>query len=489
MTDMHIIVKRTALGLLLAAGGAGLGGCNDLLEEDPRGLLSPDQFFNQAAEAEQAVLGIYTELFDRTSFGRDFGLFGDWGADLFHPATRTPSAFRWFLTYSMDGNSVQEIVDNWRAYYRTVGDANLAISRISAMDNIRPERQAALVGEAKFMRALYYYYLTLLWGDVPMWLDELNVEEVRNLPRTPVNEVRAQIVKDLQEAEKALPSSYEASGLGRATKWAAKALLAKTYLQMHDWQNARDKAREIIDTSPHSLLKSHCAVFDHENEFNDEILFTVDFAQNMRQTARSNRFTPRRQDERKASRLPGVQLGGFGWYTLYPEYAQSFSEDDLRRPCSVATHIKDVKLNWIYMPKFWDITSARPNRGYNFIVLRLADVYLMLAEAENELNGPAQAYAPINAIRKRAGLEPLSGLTQEQFRQALMKERALELGGEGHRRWDLIRWGKLVEAVRSVEGFKHNKLAPQNVEPRHALFPIPQEEIQKNPKLTQNPGF
>jgi hypothetical protein len=487
---MQTTMKRKLRFLLLPLiGTAAIAGCDELLEEDPRGLLGPDQFFNQPAEAEQAVLGIYSHLFDQESFGRDFGLLGDWATDLFHSATRIAEGWQWYLTYTLDANSVQDIVDNWRSYYRAVGDANLAISRISAMENIKPAEKARLVGEAKFMRALYYYYLTNLWGDVPMWLDELELDKVRDMPRTPVAEVRAQIIRDLQDAEKALPSTYEASGQGRATRWAAKALMVKTYMQMHDWKNARDKAREIVDSSPHSLLNSHCAVFDHDNEFNDEIIFTVNFVENLRQTSRSNRFTPRRQDERKASRQPGVRLGGFGWYTLYPQFAQQFTKQDARRACSVATEIKGVKLNWIYMPKFWDISSPRPNRGYNFIVFRLADVHLLLAEAENELNGPAQAYAPINRIRARAGLEPLSGLTKEQFRTALMKERALELGGEGHRRWDLVRWGKLVEAVRSIKNFPLNPFAAQNVQPHHVRFPIPQEEIQKNPNLKQNPGY
>lgn len=484
---MHKSIRHKLLRLLLlCTGAAGLAGCDGLLEEDPRGVLAPDQFFNQAAEADQAVLGIYQNLFSNANFGRDFGVLGDWGTDLFHPASRIVSAFRWLLTYNLDGNTVQDLVDNWREYYRAVGDANLAISRISAMENISAERKAQLVGEAKFLRALYYYYLTNMWGDVPMWLEELSVEEVRDLPRTPVGEVRAQILKDLQEAGQVLPSSYEADELGRATQWAAKTLMAKTYLQMHDWQNARDVAREIIDNSPHRLLETHCAVFDHQNEFNDEIIFTVNYVENLLQTTRSNRFTPRRQDERN---VKSAELGGFGFYSLYPGYAELFSEDDLRRPCSVATEIDGTSLNWIYMPKWWDISNPRPNRGYNFIVFRLADVYLMLAEAENELNGPAAAYAYINPIRERAGLPPLAGLTQEQFREALQTERALELGGEGHRRWDLIRWGELVEAVQSVDDFPLNPHAAANIQPHHVLFPIPAEEIAKNPNLTQNPGY
>lgn len=487
---MFTSIKRKLRFLALPLlGAAGLSSCDGLLEEDPRGLLGPDQFFNLTAEAEQAVLGIYTHLYDNESFGRDFGLIGGWSTDLFHSATRIAEGWQWFLTYTMDASSVSDLVDNWRSYYRAIGDANLAISRIEAMENIRPQDRARLVGEAKFMRALYYSYLTNMWGDVPMWLGELELAAVRDLPRTPAAQVRAQIVKDLQDAEKGLPSSYEVSGQGRVTRWAAKTLLVKTYLQMNDWKNARDKAREIVDSSPHSLLGSHCAVFDHDDEFNSEIIFTVNFVENLRQTTRANRFTPRRQDERNAAKKPGVNLGGFGFYTLYPQFAARFAADDARRECSVATEIKGAKLNWIYMPKFWDISSARPNRGRNFIVYRLADVYLMLAEAENELNGPAQAYAPLNRIRTRAGLAPLSELSKEQFRAAVLEERALELAGEGHRRWDLIRHGKLVEAVRSIEGFKLNPHAAQNIQPHHVLFPIPAEEIQKNPNLSQNPGY
>jgi hypothetical protein len=144
------------------------------------------------------------------------------------------------------------------------------------------------------------------------------------------------------------------------------------------------------------------------------------------------------------------------------------------------------------MPKLWNlnqITSPRGNHGENRIVFRLADVYLMAAEAENELNGPAEAYQYINAVRERAYEpdRPLQGLSQQQFREALYEEKKWELGGEGQRRLDLIRWGILLEVVQNTEYRVYNPA--QNIQPRHTLLPIPPAQLRLNPNLNQNDGY
>ena len=140
------------------------------------------------------------------------------------------------------------------------------------------------------------------------------------------------------------------------------------------------------------------------------------------------------------------------------------------------------------MPKMWDIhqiNSPRENHGNNTIVWRLADIYLMAAEAENELNGPGNAYQYINKVRERAYEpdKPLEGLDQESFRQALRDERKWELMGEDHRRLDLIRWGILIETVQNTQYNNAFKNAPNNIQPHHVLFPIPIQEFDLNPEL------
>lgn len=482
-------MKCRTLFLLACLGVAGLAtGCDNLLDPEPRSLITPETSFTNAREAEQAVLGLYDGLFTgRFYSGRFLTHFGDLGTDCCRTAGRIIG--RPLHIYTMNPANVGFMAGDWRRYYGDVGSANLAISRISEMDNIEPELQAQLVGEAKFFRAFFYWHMTNLWGDVPMWLEELGKvgpQKVATLPRTPVEEVRRQILDDLRAAEEALPSSYNSSGQGRATRWAAKTLMTKVYLDLEEWGNARDKAQEIISSSPHRLLDDYGAVFDRNNEFNDEVIFSVDFIDNVRSGDMELRFSPRQQDEPD---IPNVSFRGYGHVTLFPSFANSYADNDLRKPHNVATEIEGVPLNWIYVPKWWNVEGPR-YAGTNFIVFRLADVYLMLAEAENSANGPtAVAYGAINEVRERAGLGPLSGLSQEAFDEAMQQERAWELVGEGHRRRDLARWGgdEFVEAVKTTAEFIPQAAA--NVQPHHRLFPIPQDVLARNPNLVQNPGY
>jgi len=139
-----------------------------------------------------------------------------------------------------------------------------------------------------------------------------------------------------------------------------------------------------------------------------------------------------------------------------------------------------------YYRKNWNLNndSPRQNHHENYIVFRLADIYLMAAEAENELNGPGAAYFYVNTVRERAFEpdKPWSGLSQDQFRTAMYDERKFELATEGHRKMDLIRWGMLIDVVRTVEHRAFNNPA-SNIQDKHVLLPIPQQEIILNPNL------
>jgi hypothetical protein len=272
--------------------------------------------------------------------------------------------------------------------------------------------------------------------------------------------------------------------------------MVKLYLIQQQWQPARDKALEIINDSPHQLLDDYAAIFDPNNEFNAESILEINFVKDINQNDWVDHFTPRIRDEPKdptkrgelsaalAARNEGFT--GYGLAIPIPDYVNDFPMDDLRRASNVVTEYLGFELNFPYMPKMWNvdqINSPRGNHGDNKIIFRLADVYLMAAEAENELNGPDNAYQYINRVRERAYEpdQPLSGLTQETFRQAIYDERRWELGGEGHRRLDLIRWGILLDVVRSTEYRIWNPA--DNIQPRHVLLPIPPEEFNLNPAL------
>lgn len=473
--------------LLLAA--LSLAGCDSLLEENPRGRLTASNFFNSTKEADQAVLGLYRGIRGYRFYFRDqHALFGDWGTDLTYLTGGRPKNGRyfWLFNYTMDANNTQELRIDWRRYYEVVADANMTIDRVSAMEDgtIAPEQRAELVGEARFVRALVYYHLANAWGDVPLWLNELELSEVSALPRAPLAEVRAQILDDLSAAEEVLPAARPAAR-DRATKWAAMTLRTKVLLQEERWDEAAATAREIIDGSPYRLLDDYCQVVDMDQPFNDEVIFAIDWVSEQLPSRMSRYFLPRQQDEPS---IEGVNLHGYGMHAVYPTFAESYAEEDKRRPCTLASEVNGVELNHTFLLKYGALDAPFDN-GPRFTVFRLADVYLLLAEAELGESAPtAAAYEAINAVRARAGLPPLEdGLSEDAFREALLQERAWELVGEGKRRQDLVRNEMLVETVRAHATDLHDGAA--NIEPHHRRFPLPQGLLDVNPNLEQTEGY
>lgn len=506
MIMKKLIYKLFAIVLVILASV----GCDNFLEEEPKALLSPDDFFNSEAEADLAVFGLYSSFmlkFDNPYNCRGLETYYMNGADEVGPSRQVP--FKGVIgDYVItEANAPLAL---WRALFRIVQDANLILDNVEGNEAIRPDARDRAIGEVLFGRALAYYHLTNLWGDVPYYRESLPLSEVGVLGRTDVNQIRNDMINDLQQAQDLLPDSYSGNDSGRATRWAAATLNVKINLWLQNWQAARDKAVEIINNSPHSLLDSYADVFDatlidhrtlgglHDNE---EIIFQFDFKKDEGNLSQCNGddYSPRLRDEPAdptrqsefAAAMAEFDEGftGFGLAVPLPDFINKFPTDDLRRPYNIIENYLGFDLNFPYMPKKWELdqtNSPRNNHGGNYIVFRLADVYLMAAEAENELNGPTNAYQYINRVRERAYEpdKPLSGLTQPEFRQAVYDERKWELAGEGHRRMDLIRWGILLDVVQNTEYRVFDPAA--NIQPRHVLLPIPTQELELNPNLLES---
>jgi len=482
-----------------------LSACEDFLEEEPRHIVSPSNFFNSASEVQSAINGLYN-IYKSNALHSKIGLdrFYENGADVIGP-NREFGQVEAIQNYTLNEGSIGDISQGggapitWQDLYRIIQNANIILVNIEGNDNIPEESASQFKGEALFLRAYAYYHLTNLWGDVPYFTDDIPIEEIRALGRTDVNQIRTDILADLQTAQDLLPSSYNDSELGRVSKWTAATVMVKIYLIQQNWQAARDKAVEIIDNSPHQLLDNYADVFAPDNEYNEEVIWAIDFVKDINQDDWPDHFTPRIRDEPKnsderpalSSALSDRSEGftGYGLAIPLPDFVNEFPEDDLRRSSNIVESYLGYELNFPYMPKMWNldqINSPRGNHGDNKIIFRLADVYLMAAEAENELNGPGSAYQYINRVRERAYMpaQPLSGLSQEQFREAIYDERRWELGGEGHRRLDLIRWGILLDVVKETEYRIYNPAA--NIQPHHVLLPIPVEELRLNPALLES---
>ena len=501
--------------------------CNEILEEDPKSFVSPDGFFNTESEAEAALFGVYDFLNSRSPASRFIGEV-DWisigwlGTDV--GKTRDLSRTKY---QKGELEQVQaDYITWWRLYYRAIGAANMVISRVEASEKFPADFKKRIVGEAKFLRAFFYHHLHLIWGNVPVWTEELDLNEVEVLPNSPAYDVNTQIIQDLIDAANNLPSSV--SEAGRVSLWVAKGLLARVYLLSNQWQLAKDMAKDVIDNSPHSLLPSYYDVFEWTNKNNSELIHVVPHETDIEGSMIHSFSSPRPFDEwdfeipegvfairpdgvltrDKESRLPGSLFQGWGMLQTFKENYDSYADGDTRKEIwwheIKFTDGTSMELGGGagiglpdrsgYYPLKWIAWDETPNNGGRDIHhQRLAELYLIYAEAENELNGPtADAYDAINTIRQRAfgdSDHDLSGLGKDQFRLAIIDENRWELGGEGLRRWYLWHWGydTYMKANEFVKESNPDNFA--NLKPHHRYFKIPPEEIVKNPNLVQNPGY
>lgn len=493
--------------------------CDDFLEEDLRDAITPENFFNNDKEAELAVNGVYT-YYHNSNLYRQRGLdnYYTHGADVVGPSRNVNGAIHNYLIAEgvADGNGT------WSQLYEVINSSNEFLANIDGNEKLSEGTKNQTVGELLFLRALAYYHLTNLWGDVPYIREVLNPIEAGELGRFDKVQIRTDMKADLARAITLLPSSYSSSDLGRATKWAAHTLKAKFHLFDKEWQLTKVECDIVINDSYHVLLDNYADVFnqlDPTNSINDEHIFIIDFKADEINTTRTDDYNPRIRDEptnrndlafdetgAPVLKASGTQMKrweyfqsvmleqeedmqGYGWSVPLPEIADrdNWQDGDLRYDGTIVTKHLGFDLKFPYYRKNWNldqVNSLRGNHHENYIVFRLADVYLMAAEAENELNGPGNAYAYVNKVRERAfdPDQPWSGMSQSEFREAMYSERKFELAAEGHRKLDLIRWGILLETVKNTVHRNWNNPGA-NIQPYHVLLPIPQNQIILNENL------
>jgi len=496
--------------------------CDDILVEKPKRFIAPSEFFNTEAEAEAAIYGVY-DFLNEPRIGEFFWIFlGDFGTDVSKARNIAQYNYQYGLFDDLPANS-----DYWRAHYQAIGAANLVIARVSTSEELSDDFKKRIVAEAKFLRGFFYHHLNLMFGNVPLWLDELDLKKVEQLPNVTSAEVKTQIIKDLVDAANDLPSTV--SQAGRVTSWAAKGLLARVYLFDNQYLKARNTAKDVIDNSPYSLVQDVKVLFDWKNKNNSELIHVVPKVTEIERSKIHSMCSPRPFDDNKfftipdgeyairpdgfltrdkKTRNPGSLFQGWGIYQCMEEYYNSFAQGDTRRELwwhelkftdgtsyffkgggstALPGHSGYYNLKWIA----WD--EAPANGGRDTHLQRLAELYLIYAEAENELNGPtANAYTAINKVRRRAFGDTdhdLSGLSKEQFKQAIIDENKWELGGEGLRRWYLWHWGynTYIKVAKSVAS--SNPQLGNNLKAHHIYFKIPETEIAKNPNLIQNQGY
>jgi starch-binding outer membrane protein, SusD/RagB family len=485
-----------------------LMGCDDFLKEEVRDQITTSNFFNNDSEAILAVNGLYRILHRPSLYNiRGLDFYTQYGSDENGPSRDIGGDAATYNYLIAEGNADGK--DTWASLYEIVRNTSTFIPSIDGNLKLSEAVRNQVLGELLFMRALAYFHLTNLWGDVPYFKTPLSLKELSVIERTPKATIRTEIKADLARAFTLLPTSYSGSNLGRASKWAAAALKAKYHLFDKEWALTVTECANIINNSPHRLLANFADVFNQKdpfNQFNLEQIFVVDFTADQTvpdaPTWRTDDYNPRLRDEPAnagdrnnlgaALTSRGEGFTGFGYAIPLPQIANqsNWQVGDLRYDVSITQNYLGFPLRFPYFKKNWgldQVKSPRQNHPENYVVFRLADVYLMAAEAENEANGPANAYQYVNKVRERAFEpdQPWSGLSQSEFRLKMYDERKFELCAEGYRKMDLVRWGILVDVIKATQHRPWSSPAA-NIMPKHVLLPIPLSEILLNPNLLKS---
>jgi starch-binding outer membrane protein, SusD/RagB family len=497
-----------------------LSACKRDFDEPNPNQPTLETFWKTSDDAVRGINSVYS-LFHRGYAGYSRAIY-------FHGMLRSDEGYgsggdgglNTLMSFSMDDNNFGLTADFWSNMYEGINRANQVITNVPGIQ-MDPTLQTRIIGEAKFLRGLFYFNLTLYFGRPPLVLEPSKIG--LQPPNATPEQAWAQVATDFTDAAAALPVNYGASDVGRATKGAAYAMLGKAYLQQRKYQDAVNAFAWLVTgpgASNYALMTNYADNFVISRENNLESVYEIQFA--FRDDENSDNDADEAARPNPGASIakfyappgPGFQDGAARRWVVDtfnlektalgerdPRVGVTFLFDstDVRGPQFTmiygTTHAArygtsgDAKRVWYrkLLNDHWRTTETF-NSPNNYRMVRYADVLLMYAEALNGLGQTAAAYPYVDRVRVRAGLLPLSvarpGLNQQQFLNQLKHERITELSGEAWRFADLQRWGDLSPAlaVRDPE-FTNFRVG------KHEYYPIPQSDIDLNPNLTQNPGY
>ncbi|MBP1677896.1 MAG: SusD family protein [Bacteroidetes bacterium] len=464
------------------------------LELQPISEIGEGSYYKNTAEINSAVIACYNGLQAPLEFEWMLTELRSDNSRLYNTATTSSDNT---LLFDFDQSKVSatntRVYDYWQTVYHNIARCNTVLKHIDVVTTDSLKKQYE--GEARFIRAYHYFNLVRLFGPVFIVTERISAEEARKYDRSPVEDVYTLIVNDLNEAIAKLPATYATSEKGRITSWAAKTLLAKVYItQGLVNETTRNLLKDVYENSGYRLMTTYESVFSINNEVNDEILFTVRFKSGGLGLGSifGNRFAPQQ------SGSSVINGDGSGYNYPSSDLVQAYTSTDSRKDVTIALSYVNDKSQVIdrrYVKKYLSPVSIKDDGDKDWPILRFADVILLYAEVENELDGVAAALPLINQTRMRAGLTDLkeSALPNKHaMRMAIEKERRLEFAYENQRWFDLIRTNRVLEVINSHYTTEDYYLSLTGVGPlteSSTLLPVPQKEIDINQNVTQNPGY
>lgn len=501
--------------------------CNKFLDTKPTDSLSPDFYYSTEAELNTALVGVYDILGSPSTFGEVVFTRLNAPSDLTYYRRNNQFTGTAVLNYDAAENDISGM---WRSLYEGINRANLVLENIDKPE-MTPAARNVIKGEAMFLRGYYYFLLVSNWGDVPLVLNgKVNINETK-IPRTPSKEVYAQILKDMEAAEPLVKGIREYGFGGRVSKSAVRGILARVNLYMAGaplndvsrYSEALKWAKAVKNdaVANHKLNPSFSDVFiryaQDKYDVNESIWEVELFGNRI-----GNAFI----ETGRVGNTNGIQCGDFtegysyGFIGINSKLFNLYEANDNRRDWSIGpfSYVGQTATKKLYTPaETFQRMQGKFRRSYeviekqknftpeNFPLLRYSDVLLMLAEAENAVNGvTTTGLSAINEVRARAGATQYTvananiPASKADFLSEIQDERARELSGEALRINDLKRWGLYIFAMRQSasvikatygSSYSYAALAGDNITERHLLYPIPIREISLNPSLTQNKGW
>ncbi|PSR54271.1 RagB/SusD family nutrient uptake outer membrane protein [Adhaeribacter arboris] len=431
-----------------------LASCDNFLEVEPRQAIVDDQTIVDGVTAETAVRGLYGALAGANYYGTNFQSIGYFQGDNIQ-WTGSQSIVAQFINHNVTADNAT-VASTWAAIYQTINRANHIIEKVPAVTDatFTQEKKNQLLGEAYFVRALAYFDLARTWGGVQLVLTPTKeLTDNERIRRSSVTETYAQVLKDLTEAEKLLS---ETTNRYRATKKTAWALLARYYLYQKDWAQAETYASKLVDDAAnYKLVKPYSAFFANNARGTEESVFEIYYSPTSTNTHRNSWQPPAN--------------GGTRQWAPNDAFVNLVNDPTVggNRNALVA---KTAQGLW-YGNMYYRSPATDPT-----FVIRIAELFLIRAEARAQLNKLPEALADLNAVRSRADLAPSPAITQPEVLLAIENERRVEFAFEPHRWFDLIRTGRVAEVLGVTDANKY-------------VLPIPIDQLNADKALEQNPGY
>jgi hypothetical protein len=503
----HNLILKSRSMLFLVIAFAFFGCDEEFLNIPPEHFQTDGNFYQTEADFEQATIAVYANL---QNYIKNAYVLEEMISDNTTPdnqldqgqlgGTRQLGFIDQFKMTSDAG----PVNDAWNIFYDAIKDCNFTLSFLEGAD-LDADFAKRTEGELKFFRAFFHFVAVRYWGDTPLLLEPITSPEAAfAITRTPANQVYEAILSDATFAASNLPATYTGNDKGRVTQGAAKMLLAKIYLTRKDYPNAQTQLNDIIGSTQYDLLGDYAAVFNPANKNHRESIFEVQFKEGPE--GESSRFIYEFAPVGSRGVVVLGPDGGGGRSIPTINMVNAYEPNDLRKDISVAYFDRNPYPLW-YIKKYDHDTDANfPRTPDNWPVYRYADALLMQAEVINEIGyQTGTPFTLLNRVRTRAGLPDLTSTdlpTQAAFRDAIARERRVELAFENHRWFDLLRTGKAIEVITAhgVEEKANPTLEPPSfvaftpesfaINQNRLVLPIPNRELDVSPNLQpQNGGY